>query len=406
MPAFRYSAVTRAGELVQGEIEAASEAAVVSLLQRQGSIPLRAEPAGGGAWFAALGRGIGGKPTLRRQEVTNFSRELAIMLSAGQDLDRALRFLVETAASPRVRAVVDDLRDTVRDGSSLAAALGRHPGSFSRLYIGLVRAGEAGGKLGDTLEQIATMLERQRALAATVTSAMIYPTLLMLAAIGSITLMLTQVLPQFVPLFAENGAKLPASTQALIDTGAFLSANGLWLLLAAAGLFLAARMALRQPGLRLGADRLMLRLPVAGGLLREVLAARFTRSLGTLLGNGVPLIAALDVVRDVVGNLAAVDAVERAATSARSGAGIARSLGEAGIFPRRTSYLLRLGEENAQLAAMAMRSADIHEEQTRIGVQRLVALLVPTITIVMGMAIAGIVASLLMAMLGLNDLAQ
>lgn len=407
MPAFRYSAINRAGELVHGEMEAPSEAALVKRLQRQGSIPMRAELAQRGlSLVRTLGLRIGGGPVLRRQEVTNFTRELAIMLAAGQDLDRALRFLVETAPNPRVQAVLDQLRDAVRDGSALAVALGRHSGSFSRLYIGLVRAGEAGGQLGDTLEQIATLLERQRALASTVTSAMIYPGLLLLAAIGSISLMLTDVLPQFVPLFAENGAKLPASTQMLIDAGAFVSADGLWLLLVLALLILAARAALRQPRLRLQADRLLLRLPIVGGLLREVLAARFTRSLGTLIGNGVPLIAALDVVRDVIGNLAAVAAVDQATLSARNGAGIARALTEAHVFPTRTGYLLRLGEENAQLAAMALRSADIHEEKTRLGVQRLVSLLVPAITIVMGAAIAGIVASLLMAMLGLNDLAQ
>jgi general secretion pathway protein F len=407
MPMFRYSAIGRAGDLVEGVMEAPDEATVVASLQRQGRLPVRAEPAQATSGLARLlNLQIGGRRTLRRQETTDMTRELAIMLSAGQSLDRALRFLVETAPGTRVRAVLDDLRDAVRDGSSLTTALARHPASFSRLYVGLVRAGEAGGNLGGTLEHLATLLERQRALASTVISALIYPALLVVAAIGSITLMLTEILPQFVPLFAENGARLPTSTRLLIEAGAFVGSYGLLILLAVLVVGFAARPAQRQPELRLIADRLVLRIPVVGGIWREVLAARFTRTLGTLIGNGVPLIGALDVVREAIGNRAAVAAIDAATLAAKGGGALALSLRSANVFPARTIHLLQLGEENAQLAQMAIRAAVIHEEKTRIGVQRLVSLLVPAITIVMGSAIAGIVASLLMAMLGLNDLAQ
>jgi general secretion pathway protein F len=326
------------------------------------------------------------------------------MLAAGQDLDRSLRFLLDIAPNARVRSVLDQLRKSVRDGSALAAAMQQQPESFPRLYIGLVRAGEAGGTLAETLERMATLLERQRSMAATIKSAMIYPGLLTLVAIGSITLLLTTVLPQFVPLFQQNGAALPTSTQMLIDAGDLVSGYGLYGLLALAGVFLAIRQLLRQPGPRLLADRLTLRLPLIGGLVREALAARFSRTLGTLVINGVPLLASLAVVRDALGNLAAAAAVDRAALKAKDGAGLARPLEESGIFPLRTIYLLRLGEETAQLGPMALRAADIHEEQTRLGVQRLVSLLVPAITICMGAAVAFIVASLLMAMLSLNQL--
>ena len=297
------------------------------------------------------------------------------------------------------------LRDIVRDGSPLADALARYPRGFSRLHVALVRAGEASGQLAATLSRLAELLERQQRLAAAVTSALIYPCLLLIAAVGAITLLLTEVLPQFVPLFDQSGAKLPASTQLLIATGDFISQNGLLILLAIAVLVLLGRVALRVPRLRLTTDRLLLHVPIAGGLLREVLAARFTRVLGTLLVNGVSLIAALGIVRDAVGNRAAMAAVERAAASARAGAGLALQLGAAKVFPPRTMHLLRLGEENAELGPMALRAAEIHEERTRVALQRLVALLVPAITIIMGIAVAGIVASLLTAMLSLNDLA-
>jgi general secretion pathway protein F len=305
-----------------------------------------------------------------------------------------------------VRGIVEGLRATVRDGGSLAAALQSYPGSFPPLYVGLVRAGEAGGQLAPALERLAELLERERRLAATVTSALIYPAILMVAATGSIVLLLTEVLPQFVPLFEQSGAALPRPTQMLITAGDLLSAYGLWGLLVLILLGLVGRAVLRQPGPRLTADRLILRLPVIGGLAREVLAARLTRTLGTLLINGVPLIAALNIVRDVLGNRAGEAAVERAASSAKGGAGLSGALAEAAVLPPRAVHLLRLGEETAQLGPMALRAAEIHEEATRIGVQRLVSLLVPTITIVMGAAVAGIVASLLLAMLGLNNLAQ
>ncbi len=404
MPAFRYTAIDPAGQTVRGTMDAASEAEVVSRLQRQGSIPMRAEPAGAGRFADLLHRDVG-RRGMGRQDVANLTRELSIMLGAGQDLDRSLRFLVDTAPNPRVRATVEALRKTVRDGGSLAGALGEHPGSFPRIYVGLVRAGEAGGTLAPTLDRLADLLERERSLASTVTSAMIYPALLLLVAIGSITLLLTQVLPQFVPLFEQNGAALPRPTQILIDTGAAVSAYGVYALLAIVALAVFARQTLRQPRPRLLMDRLLLRLPVVGGLTREIVAARFTRTLGTLLNNGVPLIGALGIVQDAIGNTAGVAAVERATLSAKGGAGLSRPLDESGVFPARTIYLLRLGEETAQLGPMALRAAEIHEEKTRLGVQRLVALLVPAITVAMGAVIAAIVASLLLAMLGLNDLA-
>ena len=188
----------------------------------------------------------------------------------------------------------------------------------------------------------------------------------------------------------------------MIAIGNFVADDGAYAALA----LLVSRQALRVPGVRLAANRLVLHLPIAGGLVREVLAARFTRTLGTLLLNGVPLIAALGITRDALGNLAGVAAVDGAVLSVKGGAGLAPPLERADIFPPRAIHLLRLGEETARLGPMALRAAEIHEEQARHKVQRLVALLGPTITIVMGAAIAGIFASLMLAMLSLNDLAN
>ncbi len=403
MPAFRFVALDASGHTVRGTMEGASEAEIVARLQRGGSIPLRTEAASA-SWRGLLDREWG-RRGMSRQDVADFTRELAVMLGAGQDLDRSLRFLAETAPNKRVLATAEALRRTVRDGGSLAKALAEHAGSFPRLYIGLVRAGEAGGTLAPTLEHLAALLERERNLASTVTSAMIYPALLVAAAIGSIVLLLTQVLPQFVPLFEQSGAQLPGPTRALIGLGDLVSNYGVAAALVLLVLLFAASQALKQPGPRLRADGWLLRAPVFGTLQKEFVAARFTRTLGTLLVNGVPLIAALGIVGEAIGNRAAAAAVGRAALQAKGGAGLARPLGESGLFPLRTVHLLRLGEETAQLGPMSLRAAAIHEERTRLGVGRMVALLVPVITVVMGAAIAGIIASLLLAMLSLNDLA-
>jgi general secretion pathway protein F len=316
-----------------------------------------------------------------------------------------LRFLIETSDSPKVTAVMGRVREKVRGGSAFAVALSAEPKSFPKLYTSLVQAGEAGGNLTDTFERLALLLERQRALAATVQSALIYPALLVIMAVGSITLLLTKVLPQFVPLFQESGAQLPTPTRILIALGDITSTAGPWALLALLIMVLAARQALKEPRARRWADAALLRLPLAGNLIRQTLAARFSRTLGTLLLNGVPLIAALGIARETLGNLVAADAVDWTIGRAKSGAGVAGPLGERRVFPPRMIHLLRLGEETAQLGPMALKTAEIHEEQTRIAVQRLVSLLVPVITIVMGAAIAFIVGSLLAAMLSLNDLA-
>ena len=406
MPSFRWSAVNSGGDVVHGMVEAPDRETLVDRLQRQGQIVLRAEPMGGRGSLADLLRfELGTRRGLDRVSLGEVTRELAIMLAAGQDLDRALRFVVDHVVNERARAILGEVRDKVRAGSSLAAALAAQPRSFSRLYIGMVRAGEAGGTLALTLERLATLMERDRSLRANLRSAMIYPAVLLAAAIASLVLLLEYVLPQFAPIFEQAGAQLPAATRMLMAVGGMLGAVGPYLLLGLLAAGLIAHRALASPSVRMEADRLLLRLPVVGSLMRETLAARLTRTLGTLLQNGMPLIAALGIAKEALGNLAAAAAVDSAATQAKGGRGLAGPLGEAGVFPARTIHLLQLGEEAAQLAPMALKAADIHDEQARLMVQRVVALAVPIITIAMGLAVAGIIGALLSAMLSLNDLA-
>ncbi|NHO32819.1 type II secretion system F family protein [Acetobacter fallax] len=406
---WRYQAVSPDGTVSHGEMTAATEAQVVARLRRQKLMAVQVTPATrGGALrselFSLLGRG--NEARLRGRELADFTRKLATMLGAGLDLDRALRFLGETALNPRSARVIDTLRDRVRDGDSFASALEASSSTFSKLYIGLIRAGEAGGALADALLHLADLLERERRMKTTVQSAMIYPAVLVVASVFSIVLLLTHVLPQFVPLFEENGASLPTATKIVIAAGDFLTTWGIFLLGGSVLGIALGRIALRKPDLRYMSDRLLLRIPVLGTLLREVMAAQFTRTLGTLMRNGVPLVGALRITEGVINNSAGAGAVSEATRVVREGGSLASSLEHSRFFPETMTHFLKVGEETAQLSAIALKSADIHEDASRVTIQRLLAILVPAITIIMGVIVAGIVSALLLAMLSLNDLAH
>src|ERR1700730_11741017 len=283
MPSFRWAAVDGGGDVVHGVMEAPDRAIVVERLQRQGQIVLRADPADRRRGLGDLLQiDLGGARGIDKAALGEVTRELAIMLAAGQDLDRALRFVADNTQSARARIVLSNVRDKVRGGSPLAAALASEPRSFSKLYVGLVRAGEAGATLPETLDRLGNLLERERSLSANLRSALIYPALLVVAAIGSIVLLLEYVLPQFTPIFEQAGAQLPASTRALMVLGAAGGAAGPWFLARALAGALGARPLLAPSATRFNLDRLPLPLPVVGGLLREAPAARLTRTLGSL----------------------------------------------------------------------------------------------------------------------------
>jgi general secretion pathway protein F len=405
MLTFTYRTLDRTGTEARTTIEAASEADALATLKQRGLILLGPDRAGRFDLRALLATEVGGA-RLSASERADFTREIASMLQAGLDLERSLRFAGEIAGRAGMRRIIGHLRDQVRDGASLAKALAAENASFPRLYIGLVRAGEESGALAGTLENLAELLEASRSLRASIMASLTYPALLLIAAIGAIVFLLTGVLPEFVPIFAQNGVALPESTRVLLALGQVFAVGWPYALaLVIAGAVLG-RTVLRRPAPRLWFDGMLLRLPIAGALLREALAARFTRTLGALLTNGVALVPALAIVQDVIGNRAAAVAIAGATEAARRGAGLARGLERANLLPIRAIHLLRLGEETGQLGAMALRAAAIHEETTRLAVAKLVALLVPAITVAMGAAIGFIVSSLLLAMLGLDQLAR
>ncbi len=405
MPTFRYTAIDGAGKLIRGALDAQNATVVADMLHGQGRLLVRADEVGSANRLSdLLHADIGIERGLPRSVVANFTRELSVMLSAGQDIDHALRFLVESAEDKRAHKLLDTLRNEVRSGKSLAVALGDHPKVFPRIYVSLVRAGEAGGNLAESLANLAGLLEREAKLAATIQSAMIYPTLLFVVAVSTITMLLTYVLPQFQPIFDQAGAKLPRPTRILIAMGDFVRVDGLLMLVVLLILGFVAYRALKDPKTRIVWERFVLRIPLAGPLVRRSQAARFTRTLGTLLTNGVSMVSAMSISRGVLGNLVAAQTVERAGNEVKSGRRLGAALSAGKFFPPQTIHLIEVGEETGRLSEMALRAADIHDEQVGQSVQRLVALLVPLVTITMGVAVAGIVASLLLAMLSLNDL--
>jgi general secretion pathway protein F len=407
LPQFRYIGVDMAGKRCNGTIEANSSLAVADYLHDRHCLLLRADEVGkAGSLLALLNTDLGLKRGLSKPAVAQFTRELAVMLEAGQDIDRALRFLVETSDSKASRAILQSLRDQVRGGKSMAASLAEHPQTFSRLYISMVRAGEAGGQLGGSLSHLADLMEREVKLTATVQSALIYPALLVAASAATITLLLTYVVPQFTPIFVQSGAQLPVQTQILIAMGDVLrNFGGLILAVFLALAFLAYRL-LQVAKIRLASERVLLKVPVVGGLIRTAQAARFTRTIGTLLQNGVGLVTALGISQGVLASLSSITAVADAVAKVKEGSRLAPALAAHQFFPLQTIHMLQLGEETGRLGEMAVRVAEIHDDQVQRTVQRLVALMVPVITIVMGIVVAGIVGSLLVAMLSLNDLAK
>jgi general secretion pathway protein F len=404
MARFRFKAATAAGDVLEGEVEAASRGSALEQLRRKGQLPIRVEPLIG----AAASRPI--RTTGRRtnrlppREVTLLTRELATLLKAGLPLDRSLALTLEMAEHTAVRKFIERLLQAVRGGLSLAQALEAERPRLPSIYVGMVSAGEAGGALPAVLERLSDALEQAEALKETVRSAMAYPALVLVVAIGSLAVLLTVVLPEFRPLFESSGAEVPASTAALIALGEFLSRYwwAILLLLLLLGLAISAHN--RTPEGRMRRDRLLLDAPLLGDVVRKTEVARFCRTLGTLCGNGVPILDALRIAGDAVANHAIAESIRMLGQELRRGERMAPHLARSGVFPRMAVQLVQVGEESGELSAMLLRVSQIYDEEVKRSLQRLISMLVPAITIGLGLMVAGIVATMLSAILGTYDL--
>jgi general secretion pathway protein F len=317
MPLFEYKAVAPSGETVRGTMEAASVELVVLKLQEAGNIPLQAEEAGTGGFSLSALRMM--RRGMNTREVGQFTQQMSTLLGAGLPLDRSLQVLMELSENDRVRSTVSDIREHVREGGSLSDALEKQHGAFSRLFVSMVRAGEIGGTLDVTLNRLSDYMERSRDLKDSVVSALIYPIILLLLAAGSLILLLVYVIPQFTPIFEELGGDLPLITKMVLGVGKVLQ-HFWWALILIAFLAVAQfRRMMAVEEKRFAWDGRVLRFKWAGDLVAKLETARLTRTLGTLLSNGVPLLAALSIARNVVNNTVLRKDVTDAAREVKTG---------------------------------------------------------------------------------------
>ena len=405
MPRYRYEAVDNAGEVLHDEIEAPTPEAAVERLRDQGLLPLSVKEAQGGFLRGGLGQPLFSKRrALSRKSVTLLTQQLANLLHAGMPLDRALTILISVSEDEQSRTLLERVQEKVRGGSSLADAL-EAQSAFSRFYLNMIRAGETGGALEVVLKRLTEFLERSQALRETVTSALIYPIILLSVSALSVIILLTFVVPQFQQLFADAGKALPLATQIVIAVGDgfrhYWWVGALALVLIVAAL----RQQLSQPVSRARWDRWFLRLPLFGDLIAKVETARLSRTLGTLLGNGVSLLNALTIVRETLTNQVLATALGEVAEHVKTGRGLAEPLLEAGNFPKLAVQMIRVGEETGQLQEMLLQVADTYDGEVQTAVKRMLTLLEPALILGLGVIIAGIIMSILVAILSLNELA-
>ena len=405
MPLYRYKAVASSGEAQEGEMEGLAPAVVVERLQGMGLIPIRVEESvtarvGPGDRFSLFRRN-----TISQADIAVFTQEIATLLRADLPLDRTLGILINLASTPQVAQLLTQVRDDVRAGASLSAAMEAQSGVFSRFYLNMIRAGEAGGALGAVLARLSEFMERAKELRETVKSALIYPAILVGVAALSIIVLLGWVVPQFTQMFEESGKALPVPTQVVIAAGTAVQHYWWAIILALVALYAWFAQQLRQPRTRYQWDRRFLAWPLLGDLLAKLESARFARTLGTLIGNGVPLLTALSITKDTLSNTVMAESLATVAAQLKEGQGLGAPLMESGHFPKLAVHMVMVGEETGKLQEMLMRIADVYDREVHNAVKRLLALMEPVLILGLGLVIGGIIMSVLVAILSVNDLA-
>lgn len=405
MPAFQYKAVSAGGEALEGEMEARGQDAVIERLQAMGYIPIRVEEAQEGGETEAVSFSWLRSKRVSQAEIGVFTREIATLLHAGLPLDRALEILVALSENDKIRRLLTQVQVDVRGGAPLSAAMEAQEGVFSRFYLNMVRAGEAGGALGPVLMRITEFMERAKALKETVASALIYPTILVIVAVVSVMMLLVFVVPQFSLMFQQSGKTLPVSTQIVIAAGDFVRRDWWMILLGGFSVYVLMRQQLRNPDSRYRWDGWFLRMPLVGDLVAKIEVARFARSLGTLLGNGVTLLNALFIIKETLNNSVMAEGLDGVATQLKEGLGLGKPMMETGLFPKLAVHMVMVGEETGQLEEMLLRVADVYDNEVQTAVKRMLSLMEPALILGLGLVIGAIIMSILVAILSVNDLA-
>jgi general secretion pathway protein F len=401
MPLYRYQAIARSGETLKGEREDATPRAVGAWLQAQGHFPLEVK---------ALKTGGLRLPQLRfessggKREVALFTYELAVLLQAGFPVDRALIAAQASVSDRALRKAVAEITEAVRGGGSFAEALRLHPALFPPLYAALVEAGEASGALSQTLERLAEDLGKADAFRNAVTSALLYPVLLVVLAVVSVLFILTVVVPSFRPMLLDAGVELPWSMTLLLFASDLLQAGGGVLALIAAAALGALLYAWPKPAFRLWRDGKALGIPMLRDIVAKADTARLCRSLGLLLTNGAPLTQSWRIARAGLSNAVFQARLAHVADAISEGEGLAQALEQSGIVTPLAVHMIRVGEQTGRLGAMADQAAGLIERDVKRRLDRFLAILVPALTIGVGAMIAFLVATVFAALLSVNQI--
>ncbi|MBI4892377.1 MAG: type II secretion system F family protein [Acidobacteria bacterium] len=402
MTAYHFRAVSGDGKSRTGVLNAPDEKKAALELRRQGLIPLY-------VGLSPQGRTEFAMPKLqlgKRRDVLYFTQEMSTLLSAGIPLDRALSIVGELSERAEFRALVQDVLRTVKGGRSLADALATKSSHFPEIYVNMVRAGEASGSLSAIFERLSEYEKTRDELRGYIVSSMVYPALLTVVGLGSIFVLMYFVVPRFASAFTASNMRVPAMTQALLDVSNWVRAYGHWMILGLIGAIVAFRLYIRTAEGRYWWDSVRLKLPLLGDALRKAQTAQFTRAMGTLIANGVPLVQSLTISKGIMTNRRMADSLELVAQGVKRGEGISQPLVATGMFPPLTAHLLSIGEETGKLDAMFLRAADIYDTDTRAAIKRFTSLFEPLIILIMGVAVGVLILSMLLAISGINDMAM
>jgi general secretion pathway protein F len=411
MASYRYRAVDAASEIVEGRMEGASKLAVVDQLQALGHVPLSIEEAstsaaspGGTAGASTFRLGLSRGNRFSATSLTLLTRQLAVFLTAGLAIDDALRILQDIFEGTQEKRCVRLLLEKISGGAGLADAMAAQGDVFPKYFVSMVRAGEAGANVATVLDRLADYMERSKEAREHIKSALTYPLIVLVTCGLSLAILFMFVIPKFEPLFEQAGASLPFTTQAVLAISQFLRSFW-WALLAMIGFAAYAIVRqIRNPARSPAWDRRILRFPLIGDLVIKSEVARFSRTLGTLMMNGVPLLTALAITQEALTNRVVAAAVGAIADGVKIGKGLAEPLQRTQVFPPLAVHLVRAGEEGACLEDMLIRIADIFDGEVHRSTDRLLALISPIVTIGLGAVVALVIGSILTAILSVYEL--
>lgn len=414
MPIYEYKGYDQKGKRVKGSRDADNVKVLRVLLRKEGILATDVFEAsglqvgGGKSKSGFLGRQINLSALFKGisiSEIAQATRQMAILLQAGVQMVDSLNALIDQIDNEKLKRIYSEIRTSVNEGSSLADSMAKHK-IFSNIYINMVRAGESSGALEVVLERLADFMEGQAQLKSKIISAMVYPSVMGLVAFSIMIVMLTTVVPRIALIFVRAKVQLPLMTRMLIGTSDLLS-NYWWLLgILLTGFIYAFMRWKKTPAGRAKWDRLMLKLPVLGGITQLVSVARFSRTLSTLLASGVPLLHSLEIVRNIVSNDVLEKAIDAVREAVREGEDISTPLKRSGCFPPMVTHMIAIGEKSGQLETMLTRIAITYEQQVQLKVTTLTALLEPLMILVMGGSVGFIVMAILTPIMQMNTLVK